>query len=117
MDSASKERRGSPRRRVLKGSIILFNDRHSTLPCTVRDLSATGARVRVESSVTAPDAFILLIELDGFEDTSREQCLLMTGYFRGSIRLAGHDNPEVTKLSCRLWGDALCAWRATWKDD
>ncbi len=67
MDATGNERRGSPRRRVLKGSIILFNDRHSTLPCTVRDLSATGARVRVESSVTAPDTFVLVIELDGFE--------------------------------------------------
>ena len=56
-------------------------------------------------------------ELDGFEDTSREQCLMMTGYFRGAITLAGHSDPEVTKLSCRLWGDPLCAWRATWKGE
>jgi hypothetical protein len=62
-----KDKRGSPRRRVLKGSIILFHNRHSTLPCTVRDLSATGARLRIESSVAAPDTFVLVIELDGFE--------------------------------------------------
>jgi hypothetical protein len=62
-----KERRGSPRRRVLKGAIILYSDRHITLPCSVRDLSATGARVRAEGSVAAPDKFILMIELDGFE--------------------------------------------------
>jgi hypothetical protein len=54
-------------------------------------------------------------ELDGFEHTSREQCLLMTGYFRGTIQLVGHSDPEVNKISCRLWGDPLCAWRATWK--
>ncbi len=63
----SKERRGSPRRRVLKGAIVAYNDRHITLPCTVRDLSTSGARVRVEGSVAAPDRFILMIEQDGFE--------------------------------------------------
>ena len=33
----------------------------------VRDMSATGARLRVEGSVTAPDTFELLIPLDGLE--------------------------------------------------
>jgi hypothetical protein len=63
----SKERRGSPRRRVLKGAIIAYGDRKITLPCTVRNLSATGARVRIEASVSAPDSFILFIEMDGIE--------------------------------------------------
>ena len=67
MDPGGKDRRGASRRRVLKGGIILFNDRYSTLSCTVRDLSPSGARLRVDSSVTAPDTFILVIELDGFE--------------------------------------------------
>jgi hypothetical protein len=67
MDDSTKERRGSPRRRVLKGGIIAFNDRHPTLPCTVRGLSASGARLRVEGSVVAPEKFGLIIELDGFE--------------------------------------------------
>jgi hypothetical protein len=35
--------------------------------CTVCDLSVTGARLRVEGSVVAPDKFILIIELDGLE--------------------------------------------------
>ena len=48
-----------------QGAIIAYNDRRSTLPCTVRDLSETGARLRVDS---APDAFTLIIELDGAED-------------------------------------------------
>src|SRR5438093_9009134 len=66
MDSNAEKRKGL-RRRVLKGGIIAFNDRHSTLKCTVRDLSASGARLRVEGSVTAPDRFVLIIELDGIE--------------------------------------------------
>jgi hypothetical protein len=67
MDSGSKERRGAPRRRVLKAGIMAFNDRFSTLPCTVRDVSAGGARLRTEATVVPPDKFVLIIELDGFE--------------------------------------------------
>jgi len=35
--------------------------------CTVRDISDEGARLCLTGSVTAPDTFDLLIELDGFE--------------------------------------------------
>jgi hypothetical protein len=55
------------RRRVLKAGVVAYNDRHVSLPCTVRDVSATGARVRVEGSVSAPDTFELIIDIDGFE--------------------------------------------------
>ena len=57
-----KERRTSPRRRILKGAIATFQDRRFTVACTVRDLSATGARLRVEGSVPAPDKFVLVID-------------------------------------------------------
>jgi hypothetical protein len=62
-----EDQRRAPRRRVLKAGIVAYNDRHSTLPCSVRDLSATGARVRVEGSISAPDTFELLIPIDGLE--------------------------------------------------
>jgi hypothetical protein len=61
------DQRKSPRRRVLKAGLIAFNDRHSTLQCTVRDLSETGARLLIGGSIGAPDTFELLIELDGLE--------------------------------------------------
>lgn len=61
------EKRKAPRRRVLKAGIVAFNNRFSTLPCTVRDLSAAGARLCVEGSVNAPDTFEMIIELDGLE--------------------------------------------------
>jgi PilZ domain len=44
-----------------------YNDRRSTVSCVVRDISDTGARLRVEGSVNAPDTFLLIIELDGLE--------------------------------------------------
>jgi len=54
-------------------------------------------------------------ELLDFEDTSREICLLLAGYFKGALELNQLEDASVEKLSCRLWGDASCAWTATWK--
>jgi hypothetical protein len=63
-----ERRQGARRRRVLKAGIIAFNGRHSTLPCTVRNISATGAHLRMHgSSASAPDTFELIVELDGLE--------------------------------------------------
>jgi PilZ domain len=59
--------RSAQRRRVLKAGIAASNDRHLTVACTVRDLSATGARLRVEGSLTVPNTFELIIDVDGLE--------------------------------------------------
>lgn len=59
--------RGTARSRVLKSGTIAFGGRQSTLPCTVRDISATGARLRTENPLIVPDTFELLIDLDGLE--------------------------------------------------
>lgn len=66
-DLAPDKRLTGQRRRVLKAGIIAFNDRHSTLPCTVRNVSDTGAMLRMPRTITPPDTFELLIELDGLE--------------------------------------------------
>ena len=66
MTTESEEHRIAPRRRQLKGATIAFNARHSTLPCTITSLSETGARLKVTSSIDAPDTFELIVELDGF---------------------------------------------------
>lgn len=62
-----ERRQGARRRRVLKAGIVAFNGRHSTLPCTVRNISATGAQLRMPGTASAPDTFDLIIELDGLE--------------------------------------------------
>ncbi|HXF53676.1 MAG TPA: PilZ domain-containing protein [Hyphomicrobiaceae bacterium] len=64
---ADEEHRCTARRRTLKSGIIAYNNRFCTLPCTVRDLSATGARLRVDGSISAPDRFELIVESDGVE--------------------------------------------------
>jgi hypothetical protein len=66
-DLAPDKRRASQRRRILKAGIIAFNDRHSTLPCTVRNVSDTGALIRMPGGLSPPDTFDLIIELDGLE--------------------------------------------------
>jgi hypothetical protein len=58
--------RSTPRRKQLKSGIIAFHGRHSTLPCRVREISETGARLEVENA-QVPNTFELLIELDGLE--------------------------------------------------
>jgi PilZ domain len=67
IDEPRVERRQAPRRRVLKAGIVAFNDRFVSVQCTVRDISATGARLRVSGSISAPDKFELIIDIDGME--------------------------------------------------
>lgn len=61
------ERRDGKRNRMLKGGIIAFGARHATLPCVLRDLSDTGARLQVAQGSSVPDTFELIVELDGLE--------------------------------------------------
>ena len=53
------DRRTSQRQRTLKGGLIAFNDDRSTVTCTVRNLSDSGARLAVASIVGIPDSFVL----------------------------------------------------------
>lgn len=62
-----QDNRGAGRKRVLKGGTIAFNNRASTLSCTVRDLSDTGARLRVAKGQAVPSQFDLVVEVDGLE--------------------------------------------------
>src|SRR5262249_52011144 len=54
-------------------------------------------------------------ELTGFEGTSRELCLVLTGYWRATFTVNGCSDVVVEKQACRLWDDASCLWRCTWK--
>lgn len=53
-------------------------------------------------------------ELVGFGDTSREQCLILTGYFRGTFSVNGFSDVVVEKYGCKLWGEDSCVWRCSW---
>ncbi len=54
------------RRRVLKGGRIAFNAGRSTIDCTVRSLSQTGAGIDFVSTANVPDKFKLHILADDF---------------------------------------------------
>ncbi len=70
----------------------------------------TGELRRVRESANR-----MRLELLGFEDTTRELCLLLTGYFRGTFAVNGLPDVGIEKLACRLWGDESCVWRCSWK--
>ncbi len=57
----------APRQRIHKSGVIAFNDRHCTIPCTIRKFSASAACLSVSNTSSIPDKFELIIEIDGIE--------------------------------------------------
>jgi len=57
------ERRRSVRNRTLIGGKVIFNQRQSTLDCTVRNLSEDGALLVFPNSVVLPELFELYFPL------------------------------------------------------
>jgi hypothetical protein len=58
------ERRREIRARTLKSARILFNQHHSVIDCTVRNLSAGGACLNVASSLGIPERFDVMFDAD-----------------------------------------------------
>jgi hypothetical protein len=54
------EKRGSPRRRMLKQGRVILSD-STTITCVIRDMSETGARIVFGGPVSLPPAFRLAI--------------------------------------------------------
>jgi hypothetical protein len=54
------DKRHRQRQRVLKGGKIVFADGSFSVECTIRNISDTGARVQVPTSVAIPDRFTLI---------------------------------------------------------
>ncbi|ARO30421.1 GGDEF/GAF domain-containing protein [Rhizobium sp. NXC14] len=59
------------RRRVLKAGSILFNDRRSTIDCTVKSIGAESAGISVSNTAGIPSEFTLAIKGEGFETNCR----------------------------------------------
>lgn len=55
------------RSKVLKGAHIAFNSEFSAIPCTIRNISDSGAQLIVEGGWFIPDRFTLHVEIDGFK--------------------------------------------------
>ena len=58
------ERRRQTRARTLKSARILFNQHHSVIDCTVRNLSAEGACLNVASAIGIPERFDVMFDAD-----------------------------------------------------
>ena len=59
------DERRSHRNRVLKAGTICVSGRQITIPCTVRDMTENGSRIKVSQAAVVPDTFELNVELDG----------------------------------------------------
>ena len=64
-----EERRTTPRLRALKAARVVLPGGYSTFDCTVRNLSAAGAKLVLESTFDVPASFHL-----NFEDGSVFSC-------------------------------------------
>ncbi len=62
--------------RALKGARILINQRRSTIECQVRNLSETGAKLTLASTISVPDRFE--IKLDRENDIRNCQVMWRT---------------------------------------
>lgn len=58
----SEDHRSAQRHRTLKGGKIVFNDGFSTFDCTIRNLSATGAKLSIASLIGIPRQFVLALD-------------------------------------------------------
>jgi PilZ domain len=55
------DRRRAPRLKSLLTGTIVFDDRNSTMDCTVRNISAWGAKVALPDAFRVPEEFNLVI--------------------------------------------------------
>jgi hypothetical protein len=70
-ETVSDEKRHQRRQRVLKAGSILFSG--SAIDCVMRNLSATGAAIEVESQLGIPPNFDLVIAGENFRERCRVQ--------------------------------------------
>ena len=62
------DKRQLARHRILKGGLLAVAGHHTAIACSVRDLTETGARLKLEDvAALLPDRFELIIEIDGLE--------------------------------------------------
>src|SRR6201996_6049795 len=64
-----EEHRAQPRHRILKAGTIEFGGEQ--IPCTVRNLSASGANVEINSPLWFPDRFVLAVPSEGWHKPCR----------------------------------------------
>lgn len=84
-------KRGARRKRVLKGARLVLGGGMSTINCTIKDVSATGARVRV-SDITQVSGMLQLAMPDG--EILDAEVIRNTGLEIG-LRFLGDQRPSL----------------------
>jgi hypothetical protein len=103
--TAGVEQRKAPRKRVLRSSKIVCGDGACVLDCTIRDISATGARITLNSRRAIPANLFLLDMADRIAYEALVVSERAGGYglkFLKTHPLAAINAPELRYLK-RLW--------------
>lgn len=80
-----EEQRRSPRKRTLLEARVVFNNRFSVIECTVRDMSATGAKIAFPHATPIPEEVELEIPKTG--QSRRARVLWSDGKHHGLMFL------------------------------
>lgn len=105
MAKPDAERRSGNRRRALLGAIVTYDDGKFSFPCTVRDLSETGARIAIPNGAQIPSQFYLIIVRDCVAYDARrtwQNGAEAGADFDRTIHLADISDPALGYLN-RLW--------------
>jgi hypothetical protein len=99
------EQRKSPRKKVLLTSKIVYGEGAHVLDCTIRDISATGARITLRSRSSIPANVYLIDMANRIAHESAVVSEREGGYglkFLKTYPLAQVNKPELCYLK-RIW--------------
>ncbi|HTP90209.1 MAG TPA: PilZ domain-containing protein [Xanthobacteraceae bacterium] len=92
----SANQRRKPRRTLRYKARILIDKKGTQIPCSLSDVSETGARVKLESESELPEQFVLLLTPTG---SSRRLCRL--AWRDGTAVGVAFTDPVATKIKFR----------------
>jgi len=93
-DSGPGERRSAPRRRTLKGALVVFDHHQRALDCLVRNLSDSGAILTLDSTRDVPDRFEILLPHDHLMAEARA---VWRTYKEVGVEITGPWRPHARK--------------------
>jgi hypothetical protein len=88
MDDGSKQSRGASRQRVLFAAAIEFGT--ASIPCTIRNISETGAAIEANTPLWFPEQFTLRIDRDGSRRPSHYRATIWMRLSHLDCRAACH---------------------------
>ena len=103
--SSGTEQRKAPRKKVLLTGKVIYGEGSHVVDCTIRDVSATGARITLAQGRSMPQAAYLL---DMVNRVAYEAVVISEragGFglkFKKTLRLAEINAPELRYLK-RIW--------------